>query len=513
MPNKIWRKNFSVSQVGLHMTVPAIMDMMIYQGKITGKLLVKELVFMHEGYECTGAYIPIDQLRRMVQYTLRLIQKNPQLINRVHKETITYNTEYFTYAKNLEDVNFSKFSSAQLANYYNKLNYLQMRGHGSAIATTWFVDSDGEDFSKLLLAKVESLMKSKKLQISIPEVFSILTTPNKPSMLTIEELESLQVLEAIRKDGKAKEIFSQKSIKQIEKDLPQISHALRRKIIRHFKKWRWTAYTYIGPAYELDYYLSLWSGLLREKFDIERNLRKAKEYSKIVRLSKTRLLKKLQLSLFDRKLFQIAADIIYLKAYRKDVWFYGCYIMEKIHKEIAKRLNLSLKQVRFLAYWEVEPALKKDNFSEKILNDRITYTVYYQKGLKGKIYSGKRAKIFLSKLHIEKEKIIPMNELVGTCACPGSVKGTVKIVNQPDEMAKMNKGDIMVAHTTFPSLVPAMRKASAIVTDDGGITCHAAIVARELKTPCVVGTKIATKVLHDGDRVEVDADKGIVKKI
>lgn len=56
-----------------------------------------------------------------------------------------------------------------------------------------------------------------------------------------------------------------------------------------------------------------------------------------------------------------------------------------------------------------------------------------------------------------------------------------------------------------------MKKASAIVTDDGGITCHAAIVARELKTPCVVGTKIATHVLKDGDMVEVDADKGSVR--
>ena len=58
-----------------------------------------------------------------------------------------------------------------------------------------------------------------------------------------------------------------------------------------------------------------------------------------------------------------------------------------------------------------------------------------------------------------------------------------------------------------------MKKASAIITDEGGLSCHAAIVARELGIPCIIGTKIATKVLKDGDRVEVDADKGIVKKI
>lgn len=103
--------------------------------------------------------------------------------------------------------------------------------------------------------------------------------------------------------------------------------------------------------------------------------------------------------------------------------------------------------------------------------------------------------------------------LQGTCACPGKAKGKVKIINLPEEMAKMEKGDIMVSHTTFPALVPAMKKAAAIITEDGGITCHAAIVSREMQIPCLVGIKIALQVLKDGDKVEVDAEKGIVKKV
>lgn len=64
---------------------------------------------------------------------------------------------------------------------------------------------------------------------------------------------------------------------------------------------------------------------------------------------------------------------------------------------------------------------------------------------------------------------------------------------------------------TTPDFVPIMKRASAFVTDEGGITCHAAIVSREMKKPCIIGTKIATQVLKDGDLVEVDADKGVVK--
>jgi len=77
-------------------------------------------------------------------------------------------------------------------------------------------------------------------------------------------------------------------------------------------------------------------------------------------------------------------------------------------------------------------------------------------------------------------------------------------------MSKMKQGDILVSIATDPDIVPAMKKAAAIVTEQGGVTSHAAIVSRELKIPCVIGTKIATKVLKDGMEVEVDANKGIV---
>ena len=166
-----------------------------------------------------------------------------------------------------------------------------------------------------------------------------------------------------------------------------------------------------------------------------------------------------------------------------------------------------------MAWWEVEPALAKEKFNSEILNERFRFSILHQVGKKGEIYTGKKAKDFLKNLTLEKIKIVSVDKLSGTAAYAGKVKGRVKIINLPEEMGKMEKGNIMVSHTTFPSLVPAMKKAAAIVTDDGGITCHAAIVARELKTPCVVGTKIATQVLHDGDLVEVDADKGMVKII
>jgi phosphohistidine swiveling domain-containing protein len=74
-------------------------------------------------------------------------------------------------------------------------------------------------------------------------------------------------------------------------------------------------------------------------------------------------------------------------------------------------------------------------------------------------------------------------------------------------------GEILLAPMTSPEYVFAMRKAAAVITDAGGLTSHAAIVSRELGIPCIVGTKVATKVFKDGDRVEVDITKGIARRI
>ncbi|MFW5936212.1 MAG: phosphoenolpyruvate synthase [Candidatus Hadarchaeota archaeon] len=98
----------------------------------------------------------------------------------------------------------------------------------------------------------------------------------------------------------------------------------------------------------------------------------------------------------------------------------------------------------------------------------------------------------------------------GLGAAPGIGVGKVKIVLEEKEVGKVKEGDILVTTMTSPDMVPAMQRASAIVTDEGGMTCHAAIVSRELGVPAIVGTGKGTKVLEDGAMVTVDGDRGVV---
>jgi pyruvate,water dikinase len=99
----------------------------------------------------------------------------------------------------------------------------------------------------------------------------------------------------------------------------------------------------------------------------------------------------------------------------------------------------------------------------------------------------------------------------GLGASPGTGAGPVARLDSSDELDRCEEGDVLVTSMTTPDMVPAMRRATAIVTDEGGMTCHAAIVGRELGVPCVVGAKDATSVLSEGQQVTVDGDRGSVE--
>lgn len=105
---------------------------------------------------------------------------------------------------------------------------------------------------------------------------------------------------------------------------------------------------------------------------------------------------------------------------------------------------------------------------------------------------------------------MPKEILKGTSASKGIIEGAVFVIKNKKDIFKFTPGSILVTEMTNPSYVPAMMNAAGIITDIGGITCHAAIISRELGIPCIVGTKEATKKLKTGQTVILDANKGIV---
>jgi phosphoenolpyruvate synthase/pyruvate phosphate dikinase len=210
-------------------------------------------------------------------------------------------------------------------------------------------------------------------------------------------------------------------------------------------------------------------------------------------------------------MFKIARKTVFIKIYRRDALAFSLYATNKLLLEISKRAHLPLSLVRYILPQEAERAVEDTNF-KRILLKRSQYCVYLYKNKKLVVLVGNEAKKVMNNLLVKTKKL-NIFEFRGTVVFPGKVQGKVKIINKKEDVGKMKKNDILVSIATIPEIVSAMKQAGAIITDVGGLTSHAAIIARELKKPCIIGTKIATKVLKDGDLVEVDATRGIVKKL
>ena len=129
---------------------------------------------------------------------------------------------------------------------------------------------------------------------------------------------------------------------------------------------------------------------------------------------------------------------------------------------------------------------------------------------KNKVYIVQSRAVTTLKARIMNEEVVGESIVRGQTASAGVASGPVKIIMTTEELDKIQEGDVMVTPMTNPDMVVAMKKACAIITDEGGITSHAAIVSREMQIPCIVGTENATKVLRDGDIITVDATHGKV---
>ncbi|MFH1509509.1 MAG: PEP-utilizing enzyme [bacterium] len=177
---------------------------------------------------------------------------------------------------------------------------------------------------------------------------------------------------------------------------------------------------------------------------------------------------------------------------------------------LSEKYGISQKNLMFYLPSEFLGLIQNDKLIDsKKLSEREKYYVLWLQNNKIQIFTKNKAKE-IEKSQLLPEKIAKTSEIAGIKAYSGKVVGIVRIVNTKADIKKIKQGDVLVSIMTTPRLLHAVKKASAIVTNEGGLLCHAAIIARELGVPCIVGTKNATQVLKDGDKVEVDAEKGII---
>lgn len=293
-------------------------------------------------------------------------------------------------------------------------------------------------------------------------------------------------------------------------------------IIKHWENYCWLPlFSLNAKSLSIDYFADEIKNILSKK-DPEKELIRMKTEQK-ERINKLeQVFKDNKAGETLKKQVDYLQEYIQLRTYRKNILCQAHFYHLPLLNEIAFRMKLTTDDIKFLDYPEVLNWLdngyesKGFNYSLNQLKALITkridgWAIFMWKGKINTVYGTKNIIATMEQYQIVHSIPNQPRIISGSVASRGKVRGRVKIVRNLKELYKVEKGDVLVAKMTTPDFMIAINRAVAIVTDEGGVTCHAAIVAREFNIPCITGTRIATKTLSDNDLIEVDAFEGKVR--
>ncbi len=350
----------------------------------------------------------------------------------------------------------------------------------------------------LLAAEAESIVR-KRAGGRIEEVTNAIFTPEEASAVPQERMSMLRIAIAVRRGTLS-------------------ARARDALLLRHYKQYSFIpSYDVIDTPWPLSHFQQECTKLAQKSLaTLQQELRLISNKFRRARRAYIRVIRSLRLTKHERDMLRMAHAMVFIKDERDDYRRRQSHAAQPLFAEIARRGGLPFRAPLYLLHHEMKRWFRSGTLpmTKKLLLERIrAYCLVILDGRSVEVMSGARMRSFLRRQRFVKSGDVGTRIIRGLTGSGGSARGRVIIVRTVHNLGRVTHGSVLVAVTTNPDYVPAMRKAAAFITDEGGITSHAAIVARELKKPCIVGTKIATQMLKDGDMVEVDATRGVVKKL
>ena len=407
------------------------------------------------------------------------IKKNPRFLYNTGLSMEKTGLKIIKLANKYKSKNWDKTSNVTLVEVLEKFTDLNSQLWGGP----WFYGYYFF-FNETYLERFRKHLK-KKLKNDFEKVWNYLIIPEKITFIGQERLALLKL---------AKSYFKNKKIS-------------KKKIEEHVKKFAFVnKYYFWGQGFTLKETEKKVKNLITKK---EKYINDELATFKAVTLN----LDKFPLTKEEKLITKGFKKMAYASNFADEAINYYTYHMRSFFEEIAKRLKISYEEFVSMRFQEIKESLESNTLVVPSRELKQRYKDHALIFAKNKVYllSGEKLKEY-KKLELKKEKKQKIKELQGTVAFQGGIiKGKIRIIENNEKIKLFKKGEILVTQMTNPTYLSAMQKSKVIITDEGGMLCHAAIVSRELRIPCIIGTKIATKVLKDGDLVEVNANKGIVK--
>lgn len=292
---------------------------------------------------------------------------------------------------------------------------------------------------------------------------------------------------------------------------------VEKELEKHTKKYAFFGmYIYRGePLTKKDFKVKLEKLMKKSVLKLEKELKEQKNRFRENKRKTKELIKELRLSKKEKKKVENIRFALDLSMACDELYTYIPFKIRPLLIEISRRFSVSFNQIIEMQGKEILSLFNKP-LSEKKLNNINArfedHALVYKKG-KTKVLVGKELQEYSKSYLEELKKIQESIEIQGETAFPGKTKGKVKLIRGVHDLPSFKKGFVLVTGVTLPQYVPAMKKAKAIITDEGGMLSHAAIMSREFKLPCVIGTKIATRALKNNELIEVNATEGIIKRL
>jgi phosphoenolpyruvate synthase/pyruvate phosphate dikinase len=454
-------------------------------------------------------YIDEEDMKNVYEEILEKAKREPLFSKKIMKKWDADEKKFYDFCRKIGQMNLRKLSDAELKKVYQTL----VENDLNLVTSSSVIDGFALGTDEIIQGEIKKVLDRRGVESGRGQIFAVLTAPATQSFINEAEISLLRLALQISKMPMLKKYFLKNKVSAIKKELEKKYPKIYKQLLRHQENYFWSKNNYVdNKILSINYFIKEIKTMLAGRADLAANIKKVSETPKVNKIEKKKLIKKLGLPQYLKTLLVISEDFTYWQDERKKSTYWMTHYASLLMKEIGRRFGgYKLEHLRYMIYPEILSLFTRNPVvSKKEAKERYLGCAYYQKGNFYEIISGKEYKNFYESV-FGKERKLEVNDFRGLTASSGKATGRVKVVKSVQEVGKVQKGDILVAVMTRPDYIVAIKKAAAIVTDEGGITCHAAIVAREIGIPCIIGTKIATKVLSDGDLVEVNANHAAVK--
>ena len=415
--------------------------------------------------------------------------ENKSYIKNIYEKQKKQGLKLVKLAKDVQKKNLDSLSKEQLITLYEDIQERWIC-FDQVNVIPWYVG--GDNFQESIISELQELRVKKK-------EINTLVSPPKLSFSSMEELEMHRIALYIKKE---------------ELDISALPEKIQDRIDSLVNKYYWIGFGYDGPeTYDQKHYITSIKEILGKDMGfIYEKIENLELYEDSLKERQVEIISKYDLSEEVKNHLETIYILALMTDERKEYSYQLHVSFYLVLKALAEKLSIDIWSLKYCTLDELKDfsdnpeELEQRGMARK---EDIVIVHAFEKGYE--VLEEDDARSLFEELMVEETET-----LKGQVASKGEkdiVKGTVRVLMDSSKVDKLQDHEILVTSMTAPEFVPAMRRSKAIITDEGGITCHAAIVSRELDLPCIIGTRNATKILKDGEEVEMNLVDGHIRKI